>query len=368
MPLALHNLVRNALRTVMTVLGVAVGMALFVALTGMSNSFRYQLDELSRSAMIDVFVQSRESATPITSRIDPAQIAALSVLPGVDDSVELLFFPVRTTWNPYLVVIGVSSLDAVSGQLRMVSGALPSSGTDEILIGHAVQQQGYQVGQRLMLRDSHHYRISGVFASEFQLLNGSVVMPLPAAQAMSRRPDAVSMVFLRLAEGSDQAETARLINDAFPSLEAMPAGTLNSQLLLTRLGQVSALVISLLALLAGGIFVSNTLVMSLTERIREIGVLMAIGWSRLEVMRTLMAEALLICLLGAVAGGLMGYGFLFLVSQINPEGMGWWVLSGLQPMVFLQALLLSLFLAVLCTLQPAWLILRLDPIQALRNE
>ncbi|TVQ33210.1 MAG: FtsX-like permease family protein, partial [Wenzhouxiangella sp.] len=298
MPFALRNLGRNGLRSAMTVFGVAIGMALFVALLGMSNSFRYQIDALSRAASIDVFVQSRESATPITSRIDRVQVDGLAEIAGVEDAIELLFFPVRTSWNPYLVVIGVSSLDAVSAQLRMVAGALPEPGSEDILVGHSVAEQGYRVGQRLMLRESHHHRISGVFASEFQLLNGSVVMPLPAAQALARRPDAVSMVFLRMAEGSDQAGTARLINDLFPSLEAVPAGTLNSQMLLTRLGQVSALVSSLLALLAGGIFVSNTLVMSLTERIREIGVLMAIGWSRLEVMRTLLAEALLICLLG----------------------------------------------------------------------
>lgn len=368
MTLALRNLGRNRLRSVMTVLGVAVGMALFVSLIGMSNSFRYQLDELSRSAMIDVFVQSRESATPITSRIDQVQLAALRGLPGVDETIELLFFPVRTSWNPYLVVIGVSSLDAMSGQLRLLGGALPPPGSEEILVGHAVQQQGYQVGQRLMLRESHHYRISGVFASEFQLLNGSVVMTLAAAQALSRRPDAVSMVFLRLVEGYDQVETARLINENYPSLEAVPAGMLNSQLLLTRLGQVSALVISLLAVLAGGIFVSNTLVMSLTERIGEIGVLMAIGWSRLDIMRSLLGEALLVCLLGAAVGGLLGFGFLYLVSVINPEGMGWWVMSGLQARVFLQALGMAVLLAVVCTLQPAWLILRLDPIKALRNE
>jgi len=125
------------------------------------------------------------------------------------------------------------------------------------------------------------------------------------------------------------------------------------------------LVISLIAALAGGIGILNTMTLTVYERTREIGLLLAVGWSRMRVLSNVMLEGLAL----SVMGGLAGVGFGYLEVQVARASFGLDGLSGdLNIERSLQALGLAFGLGLVATAYPAIRAALMTPIEALRHE
>lgn len=124
--------------------------------------------------------------------------------------------------------------------------------------------------------------------------------------------------------------------------------------------------IAFLAVLIGGVGMLNTMLMSVLERTREIGVLRALGWRRRQVVGMTLREALVLGLIGGITGILLGLGFAWAIMQIPAiKGM-------MEPSytldLFLLALVVGLMTGVLGGLYPAWRATRMQPVEALRYE
>ena len=95
---------------------------------------------------------------------------------------------------------------------------------------------------------------------------------------------------------------------------------------------------------------------------------MAIGWNRFIIAKTILFEAILICLAGGILGNLIGIAQLRLFHYINPEGLGWWVSFSGNGHIFFQSLGLSALLGLISSLYPVLLTSKLLPAEALRYE
>ncbi|MEE8335883.1 MAG: ABC transporter permease [Candidatus Neomarinimicrobiota bacterium] len=118
--------------------------------------------------------------------------------------------------------------------------------------------------------------------------------------------------------------------------------------------------ITILSLVVGGIGIMNIMFVTVKERTREIGIRKAIGATRNMILGQFLMEAVMICLLGGLAGLLLAYGASFLISQVFPSTMPLWLAIG--------SVFLSLFVGVFSGLVPAYKAAKLDPIEALRYE
>jgi len=123
-------------------------------------------------------------------------------------------------------------------------------------------------------------------------------------------------------------------------------------------------IVSLISVIVGGLGVLNTMLMAVSERTREIGTLRAVGWSRGQVLRMILAEGLVI----SVVGGGLG---LFL-GTFGAETLIHWAPRGLDTrysgLLLLQGFLIALALGFFGALYPAWQASRLSPIEALKYE
>ena len=124
--------------------------------------------------------------------------------------------------------------------------------------------------------------------------------------------------------------------------------------------------ISALAILVGGVVVTNTMVMAVLERTREVGTLRALGWRQTRVLWMILSESLLLSLIAAGAGLLLGVGLNQALQAI--PGMGAFLSAVYTPQVIGQAVAISLFLGAAGGLYPAWYASRLSPVEALRYE
>lgn len=122
------------------------------------------------------------------------------------------------------------------------------------------------------------------------------------------------------------------------------------------------LCVALISLVVGGVGIMNIMMVSVTERTREIGLRMAVGARAADVLRQFLIEAIVLCLLGGAFGILLGRGGSFLVhSLLN------WPIKPSMPAVVL-AVTVSAVVGVVFGYYPAWKASRLDPIEALRYE
>jgi ABC-type antimicrobial peptide transport system permease subunit len=128
--------------------------------------------------------------------------------------------------------------------------------------------------------------------------------------------------------------------------------------LMTRL----LLAVALISLVVGGVGIMNIMLVSVTERTREIGLRMAVGGRCRDILTQFLIEAVLLCLAGGVAGILFGRGVSLLVSKL----LGWPIEASLVAII--AAVGVSLTVGVVFGFYPAWKASRLNPIEALRYE
>ena len=122
------------------------------------------------------------------------------------------------------------------------------------------------------------------------------------------------------------------------------------------------LAVALISLLVGGVGIMNIMLVSVTERTREIGLRMAVGaWSR-DILQQFLAESVLLCFCGGIAGILVGRGISLLISTL----LHW--PTELSVDAILAAFVVSVSVGVIFGYYPAWKASRLDPINALRYE
>lgn len=366
--LAFKNIFRNRIRTLLTVLGAAVGIAIYVSLTNVSDNFKRQLIDMTDGSRVDLVIQSADAGTPLGSRISDELVQEIDSLDEVLKSVQVVLHRLRVPWNPFLMVIGFSSMELIPNNIRLLEGRYPEAGTNEILIGVEIARMGYQPGQNIILQRDTMYRVAGVYSSEVKLANGSVVMHLDSARKMAEARDYVNMVFVQLRENVSLSDAQKIFEQNFRGLYAAPTGALADNILLTNVVESSVKIIAMLAIIGACVVVANTLMMSVTERTREIGTLMAIGWSNLMILRLILFESILISLAALILGCATAYSVLWLISTVNLEGVGWWITPVPSTEIIVNAILISLALGIVGGALPAYTATKLNPADALRYE
>jgi len=122
------------------------------------------------------------------------------------------------------------------------------------------------------------------------------------------------------------------------------------------------LCVAAISLLVGGVGIMNIMLVSVTERTREIGLRMAVGARGADILRQFLTESVVLCLLGGAMGILLGNGSSRLVSKT----LGWPTAS--SPGAIVAAVVVSFTVGIVFGFYPAWKASRLDPIEALRYE
>lgn len=151
--------------------------------------------------------------------------------------------------------------------------------------------------------------------------------------------------------GEDDDFTIRSLTE-FTSMLSSTTSTMKSLLLF----------VATISLVVGGVGIMNIMLVSVTERTREIGLRMAVGARGSDILRQFLTESVVLCLIGGAIGILLGIGSSFLVRYF----LNWPTES--SPGAILAAVAVSAFVGVVFGFYPAWKAAKLDPIDALRYE
>jgi ABC-type antimicrobial peptide transport system permease subunit len=361
---ALRNLLRQPTRTLLTVVGIGIAIMAIVLLramgdgvvevvSGMAGGMGAQLVGIEADASVDL------------SKIDEGAIRRIATMPGIRAAEGFLTGYTAVGDLPFFVVFGYQPRGLSIHEFRVVEGQ-PLATNRQMLIGRvAAENLHKQVGDSLRIFEST-FKIVGIYETGVPMQDGGAVLTLRAAQKLFGQPHKVSFMGVWLEDGSQADAVIRQVEARFPEISLSKASAFSEGLVDVQMMEASTWGIAVMALFVGGLGMMNTMVMSVFERTREIGVLRALGWRRRRVLAMIVRESVSLSLLGGVVGIVVGLA-LGLLFNMLPSMQGWLELR-YSAGLFVQALLTAILLGVIGGIYPAWRASNLQPVEALRYE
>ena len=361
----LRSLLRRRTRTALTILGIAIGLASVVTLSGLTDGFMGQYSKLVSGGDADLTARQANASGIGYSTIADQAGRQIALMPGVKSVSGAVMGIVQTEQMPFFIIMGYSPYEPAINHFKMEEGRL-ISGNREIMIGRpaaALLQVG--VGDIIRLKDVG-FRVVGIFETGVTWEEGSGIISLRDAQSLFGKPRQVTMLYINV-DDPQQAESIRqTIASAFPEIAVAPSSEFVEKG--PEMQSMSAMMwaISAMAILVGGIGMANTMYMSVFERTREIGTLRALGWRRRRVLWTVLKESLVLSLIGVLIGVAFSALLSFTLRLVPMWGEALTII--LSAALLLQALIIALCLGALGGLYPAWRASKLSPVEALRYE
>ncbi|MGD8864932.1 MAG: ABC transporter permease [Anaerolineales bacterium] len=368
----LKNLLRRKARTLLTVLGIGVGVAAIIGLGTLANALEAGYDAMIQGSKAD-FVVSQPNAFDISfSAVDETLGDELEFLPEVSAVSGMIQGIVQTPEMPYFFVYGYPQNSFLLDRVRIIEGSdLTTStrslgGGDPILLGSgSAENFGMQVGDSIRLSEST-FRIVGIYQTGETLEDRGAILSIENAQNLLGMQQQVSLFYIQL-ENPSLAEKFRMRAERLlEDLSLSSTDDFASKQSMVSVLQAYVIGISGLAILIGSVGMINTQLMAVVERTREIGVLRSVGWSRARVMAMILSESLLLSIVGGIVGLLLGVGLLSIMGSTSVLLAG--VARQLNGEVLLQAFIVVLPLGLIGGSYPAWRATRITPVEALRYE
>jgi ABC-type antimicrobial peptide transport system, permease component len=394
--IALRALRRNKLRSILTALGIIIGVGAVIAMVSIGNGAKSQVEAQVASLgqnVVTVFSGNFTSggarggwgSAPTLTPEDAVAIATeipniLGVSPEVRDRSQVLGNGLN--WNTQVLGTSPDYPDIRSWPVAdgtMFSEQDVRSVAKVAVIGKTVAEQLYPgldpIGQTLRIRNIP-FKVVGVLSEKGFNLFGSdqddiVIVPYTSHMKRLSRRTNINSILIRAASAEAIPHVQREINDLLSQrrsgrepdftvrnqVEFAEAATATTKTMTVLLGAIAGV-----SLIVGGIGIMNIMLVSVTERTREIGIRLAVGAHGRDVLMQFLIEAIILSSLGGLLGILIGIGSSQLISQLN----GWPVLVSTTSVVV--AFVFSATIGIFFGFYPAKKAAQLDPIDALRYE
>jgi putative ABC transport system permease protein len=361
------NLRRHRVRTAIGATGIALGVATMLSVVGLLGGAVKMFERILRSDS-EMVVFEKNVSDLFFSNVPVEVVAELEEQPFVKEAQPVLFSIIAAPDRPVVTCFGIRATD---GRLRKgewlqgSAAAFRDDGEGVVLGERAADFLHGKVGGTIEL-GQEVYPVAGVVRLENGFENGGVFMPLFACQKAFHKEGVCSVVTVALAPGHESAEVKAWMAGHHPKLVALENEEFSRSYSQFKIMKTTAWVVGGCAFLLGGLSVTNTMILSVFSRIKEIAIARVCGFSRGQVAMMIFGESLLVSAIGTVAGwGLSAGGLRLLKAVPDLQGyiepnIGWQEVAGAMALAALTALAGAMY--------PAWYAARLKPAQALRFE
>lgn len=379
--IARSNMVRQPGRASITASTLMIGLAVLIMIAGLVSGFKLMVDNMLNSSFdSDVLLM-------------PPVIGTYNNLIGADESLknDLLALPDVETVSDWhfassthdgsrLFILGidpmtypqVTDLEFREGDSEEAYAEL-ASGRGTIINSLTALTLGLEVGDSFDLQTAEGtqtYRVSGV-ANDLLNLKLLTFMISQDNMATDFHKTESVMLMVNLTPGTDKdaaLEQIRTVAQAYPQFEVDLTSAYRDDMKQLVTGVMNVYyVLAALILIPAGLGLLNTLTINILERTREIGVVRAIGASRPQVQRMVVAEALLLGMFGAAMGVLVGVAMSYGVA-LAFSSIGWKVPYIFPILGIIAAVTIAILLALFSSVLPARSAAKLDIIRALQYE
>ena len=391
--LAFREIRRHLLRSFLTTLGIIIGVAAVITMVtlgrGVTADIERQISSLGSNIFIVFPVQTdRGQIRPFDERdVDAVreQVAGVKSVAGQVESQVVAIYNGQD-WRTKVEGVGNEFMSARGIELdegRLFTAAEEQAGANVCIIGPTVREEIFvasesPIGERMRLNDVS-CQVIGVFATRGSVGGGgdddnAIFMPLSNVQRRFAGNDNIGyMVISYDASYSSAAMTSSLV-DLLRERRVLLEGQANdfdivdtaqiNETVSATVGTMTVMVaaIAAISLIVGGVGIMNIMLVSVTERTREIGIRLAIGALAREVRMQFLTEAVVLCCFGGLVGILLGFVLsLALSGALNIPYV-------FDPTINLVSFVISALIGIVFGYFPARRASKLDPIEALRHE
>ncbi len=404
--LAFKALVDRKLRSALTIMGIAIGSAVILALiassSGLGAGVQTQLDRTGSNVLTvrsatGYFSSGGQSSFQLTMddvRIVKGFSGVSAVIPYYSKGATISVG--GTSIQGTLIGMDLSNLFTLYKGLDVSSGRLPGAGDPTaaaIGYGIAYPTSGAQladVNQMITLslsgvKGGLGFLVNSILtqygSSLFANIDDSVFIGFDAAQLLLKTPYFTGL-YVIMNSADDVATVQQAITDYYGTTVRVisPSAILSSIQGIT--GQMTVFLgsIGAVSMFVAAVGITNTMFVSVMERTREIGVLKALGYRPKQIMSMFLSEAVLTGIIGAVVGAALGYALSFLMGGALPlsgggrffgpqsRGAGGAIQPVFSPALIAFAFIFPVGVSVVAGLYPAWRASRMNAVYALKYE
>lgn len=401
--IATRSLRAAKVRTALTILGIVIGVAAITIVLSLGEGAKATIRDQVRQLGNDLLVirsgkGSRDASGNLTeynfwaalgaSTVSEYDLKTIQETPGVKAASPVMAITGSVRLNPKDKPVNNTNIIATNTDFDKVAGLKVHSGDflDEtadrntVILGNslAIELLGSDtaIGHTVYLR-GEPFTVIGILSShsaptnlsDLYDYNRSAFITMDAGKAFNQGVAQIQQVNVRVDDAKAIQSTARTIRseiltnhnqeDDFVVLRPEETLTLTNNILLIATRFSSA--IAAISLFVGGIGIMNIMLVSVTERTREIGIRKAVGATNAQVMRQFLIESLVMSFVGGLIGIALAYGAAWVIGSF------FHVVPVIDLAIFSTAMVVALVVGIVFGITPAWKASRKDPIEALRQ-
>ncbi len=358
------NIRQRPVRAMVSAAGVALGVCLVMLFTGLSRGMSNDLQRRSSNLRAEI-IFTRPGSTELTSssaNLSVKYADEIQKIEGVEMAVPAIRYISQGKGGFGFEQIEGVDWDAFArmNDMTLVAGHAPQALNEVVIDESKAHNNNLHAGDTIKIFGNQPYTVAGIYTPE---AGPRIKMSLAAMQDALEAPGKCTWVYVKLKNSAETVEMAHRLDEALPGNKIQLTSDIftNIEKSIPYLGVFLRTLVALSALVSA-LVVMLAMYTTITERTREIGILKALGASRGYIVGAIETEAIVISLLGLVAG----FAVSFVVGYLIERNYG--LLFEYSWRWGLTAALIGLGGGILGALYPAMRAAGLDPVNALSYE
>ena len=362
----IKNPFRRKTSAILSIVGIAIGIVVIVALGGITEGLVDTFEDTIHAGGADFQISGKETGDSAygTNTIDASWTDKIANVSGVEEAYPI-YVVLTSVGDDYMnTLIGIDPAGTTMADISIKEGRIFEDNADEVIMGEIyAEDNNYSVGDTIEV-NREDFEIVGIYQTGDSNMAGGVFTSISKVGELMDDEDSISNIYVKVEKGEDPQSVADRIDEKYGDNITTITSVMEMEQMADMLNmlQASTWAISLLAIVVGGLGIINTMLMSVFERTREIGVLKAVGWSNKKIITMIVGESLVITIVSAIIGAIVGVG---LCMILGPQ-IGFTPLF--TPKIFIQAFIIAIVVGIVGGIYPALKAVRLPPTEALRYE
>jgi putative ABC transport system permease protein len=388
--IAYKNLLRKKIRSLLTIIGIALSAWVLVSLLGFNKGYEKALNKDIDNMGFQMMIMAKgcpyEAATMMLKGGTGLRYMKQSILadiarePEVEKTTPMLmsavFDPNKGESGGIAGYFGVEpkSFSAMKTFLTFRQGGWFSdeNGYEAVMGYEAAELEQREAGDMILMPEKNvQFKVVGILNRTGTQDDGTIFVPLKTLQKIFARPDELTTIGIKVKKGVDSTRLEERLYQ-LPDVQVVSLAQVKDTIMkLVSTAKVMVLSIAIIAILIAMVGVINTILTSVWERFQEIGILKTIGAMPGDIFQLIWIETLILC----TSGGVLGIILALILARVTDA-----VMRNLLPyapggglvLIDLRLILITM-VGILCVgllggLYPAWKAGRIRPLEAIRGE